>query len=59
MGKPTGFLDYAREENPAIEPLVRIENFNESCLRGFLPIIGFCLVLVNRMALHDCVLVLE
>ena len=29
MGKPTGFLDYAREENPAIEPLVRIENFNE------------------------------
>ncbi|WP_374044110.1 FAD-dependent oxidoreductase, partial [uncultured Holdemanella sp.] len=29
MGKPTGFLDYKRQENKAIEPLTRITNFNE------------------------------
>ncbi len=29
MGKPTGFLDYERKENPAIQPLARIQNFNE------------------------------
>lgn len=29
MGKPTGFLEYERRENPALEPLVRIQNFNE------------------------------
>ncbi len=29
MGKPTGFLDYKRQENEAIEPLSRITNFNE------------------------------
>lgn len=29
MGKPTGFLDYERENSKAIKPLKRIENFNE------------------------------
>ena len=29
MGKPTGFLEYERQENVAIEPLSRITNFNE------------------------------
>ncbi len=29
MGKPTGFLEYARKEAPAISPLKRINNFNE------------------------------
>ena len=29
MGKPTGFLDYKRQENEVIEPLSRITNFNE------------------------------
>lgn len=29
MGKPTGFLEYQRQENPAIAPLERIKNFNE------------------------------
>ena len=29
MGKPTGFLDYERKNNPAAEPLDRIKNFNE------------------------------
>ena len=29
MGKSTGFLDYKRQENEAIEPLSRITNFNE------------------------------
>lgn len=29
MGKPTGFLEYERQENPAIAPLERIQNFNE------------------------------
>ena len=29
MGKPTGFLDYKRQENEANEPLSRITNFNE------------------------------
>jgi glutamate synthase (NADPH/NADH) small chain len=29
MGKLTGFLDYQREDNLEIEPLERIENFNE------------------------------
>lgn len=29
MGKPTGFMDYERKTNKAIEPLDRIKNFNE------------------------------
>ena len=29
MGKPTGFLEYERQENEAIQPLSRITNFNE------------------------------
>ena len=29
MGKPTGFLEFECQENPAIEPLERIKNFNE------------------------------
>ena len=29
MGKPTGFLDYERENNKSVEPLERIKNFNE------------------------------
>lgn len=29
MGKPTGFLEYKRQENEAISPLDRITNFNE------------------------------
>ncbi|GFI62130.1 glutamate synthase [NADPH] small chain [Clostridiales bacterium] len=29
MGKATGFLDYAREGNPAVKPKERIKNFNE------------------------------
>lgn len=29
MGKPTGFIDYERKSNQAIEPKDRIENFNE------------------------------
>ena len=29
MGKPTGFLDYKRENSEAIAPLHRINNFNE------------------------------
>lgn len=29
MGKPTGFLDYEREEAKAISPKERIKNFNE------------------------------
>ncbi len=29
MGKPTGFLDYSRQNNPAIPPEERIKNFNE------------------------------
>ena len=29
MGKPTGFLDYERNENKSAEPLSRITNFNE------------------------------
>ncbi len=29
MGKPTGFLEYEREGNPAISPLERIQNFQE------------------------------
>lgn len=29
MGKPTGFLDYERENSECIEPLERIENFHE------------------------------
>lgn len=29
MGKPTGFIDYERKCNQAIEPKDRIENFNE------------------------------
>ena len=27
MGKPTGFLEYERENSPAVEPLERIKNF--------------------------------
>ena len=29
MGKPTGFMEYERKDNAAIEPLERIKNFNE------------------------------
>lgn len=29
MGKPTGFLEYERINNKAVEPLERIKNFNE------------------------------
>ncbi|MDE5583767.1 MAG: glutamate synthase subunit beta [Ruminococcus sp.] len=29
MGKPTGFLDYTREDCSAVAPLERIKNFNE------------------------------
>ncbi|SHJ23563.1 glutamate synthase subunit beta [Parasporobacterium paucivorans] len=29
MGKPTGFLDYKREDNEAVAPLERIKNYNE------------------------------
>ena len=29
MGKPTGFLEYDRENNPAVSPAKRIENWNE------------------------------
>lgn len=29
MGKPTGFLDFERNENTASEPLERIKNYNE------------------------------
>jgi glutamate synthase (NADPH/NADH) small chain len=29
MGKPTGFMEYERKNNPAVEPLERIKNFNE------------------------------
>lgn len=29
MGKPTGFLDYERENNKSVKPLERIKNFNE------------------------------
>lgn len=29
MGKPTGFMEYDRKNNQAIEPLERIKNFNE------------------------------
>ena len=29
MGKPTGFLDYERENAPAVSPKERIKNFNE------------------------------
>ena len=29
MGKPTGFMEYDRKDNKAVEPLERIKNFNE------------------------------
>lgn len=29
MAKPTGFMDYQREENIAVSPKKRIQNFNE------------------------------
>ncbi len=29
MGKPTGFLEYERKNNQAVQPLERIKNFNE------------------------------
>ena len=29
MGKPTGFLEYQRENKPALDPKERIKNFNE------------------------------
>lgn len=29
MGKPTGFLEYARKNNFSLPPLERIKNFNE------------------------------
>ena len=32
MGKPTGFLEYERQENEAIQPLSRITNFIASPL---------------------------
>ena len=35
MGKPTGFMEYAREDAPASSPKARIQNYNftRSCLR--------------------------
>ena len=32
MGKPTGFLEYEREDAPAYSPKERIKNFNEFSL---------------------------
>ena len=34
MGKPTGFMDYERQDKPAESPLERIKHFNEfhTCL---------------------------
>lgn len=29
MGKATGFMEYSRQGNPSLEPLARIQNFNE------------------------------
>lgn len=29
MGKPTGFMEYSRKNNPAVAPVERIKNFNE------------------------------
>ena len=29
MGKPTGFMEYAREDAPASSPKARIQNYNE------------------------------
>ena len=29
MGKPTGFMDYQREDGRASSPRMRIKNFNE------------------------------
>ena len=29
MGKPTGFLEFDRENSVAVKPAIRIENFNE------------------------------
>ena len=29
MGKPTGFMDYEREDSVAVSPKERIKNFNE------------------------------
>ena len=29
MGKPTGFMEYERKNNPAVTPLERIKNFRE------------------------------
>ena len=29
MGKPTGFLDYERQDSEVVEPLERIQNFHE------------------------------
>ena len=29
MGKPTGFMDYARKDKTAEQPLERIKHFNE------------------------------
>lgn len=29
MGKPTGFLEYERQQNTSVDPLERIKNFNE------------------------------
>lgn len=29
MGKPTGFMDYERQDKPAESPLERIKHFNE------------------------------
>ena len=29
MGKPTGFLEYARCSSPSVDPLARIRDFSE------------------------------
>ena len=29
MGKPTGFMEIARQVNPDVAPLERLKNFNE------------------------------
>ena len=29
MGKQTGFMEFTRSTNPWIDPLTRIQNFNE------------------------------
>ena len=48
MGKPTGFLEYERQENEAIQPLSRITNFNE-----FHPFLDEETRRKKRCALHE------